>query len=116
MLKATNSVVSDGIWPKFKLIQTLMVVLVTCKNEEAQCKIKALEWSQHFSHYKSMEIFPDTQVQLTLQSLFNFETIYDFITVLAICKNEEDPIKNESTRVVTTLYIDFSDAQGQLTL
>ena len=31
------------------------------------------------------------------------------------CKNEEDPIKNEGARVVTTLFIDFSDAQGQLT-
>ena len=33
---------------------------------------------------------------------------------LIICKNEEDPIKNEGARVVTTLFIDFSDAQGQL--
>ena len=32
-------------------------------------KMKGLEWSQHFSHYKSMEIFPDAQGQLTLQSL-----------------------------------------------
>ena len=35
--------------------------------------------------------------------------------VLVACKNEEDPIKNEGARVVTTLFIDFSDAQGQLT-
>ena len=35
--------------------------------------------------------------------------------VLVTCKNEEDPIKNEGARVVTTLFIDFSDAQGQLT-
>ena len=34
---------------------------------------------------------------------------------LVACKNEEDPIKNESSRFVTTLFIDFSDAQGQLT-
>ena len=34
---------------------------------------------------------------------------------LVACKNEEDPIKNEGARVVTTLFIDFSDAQGQLT-
>ena len=34
-----------------------------------QSKMKGLEWSQHFSHYKSMEIFPDAQGQLTLQSL-----------------------------------------------
>ena len=34
---------------------------------------------------------------------------------LVTCKNEEDSIKNKSARVVTTLFIDFSDAQGQLT-
>ena len=32
-------------------------------------KMKALECSQNFSHYKSMGIFPDAQVQLTPQSL-----------------------------------------------
>ena len=37
------------------------------------------------------------------------------MVVLVTCKNEEDPIKNEGARVVTTLFIDFSDAQGQLT-
>ena len=37
------------------------------------------------------------------------------MVVLVTCKNEEDPIKSEGARVVTTLYIDFSDAQGQLT-
>ena len=32
------------------------------------------------------------------------------------CKYEEDPIKNRGARVVTTLYVNFSDAQGQITL
>ena len=35
--------------------------------------------------------------------------------LLVACKNEDDPIKNEGARVVTTLFINFSDAQGQLT-
>ena len=35
--------------------------------------------------------------------------------VRVACKNEEDQIKNEGARVVTTLFIDFSHAQGQLT-
>ena len=35
--------------------------------------------------------------------------------LLVACKNEEDPIKNEGARVVTTLFINLSDAQGQLT-
>ena len=57
-------------------------------------KLKALELSQHFSHYKS---------------------IRDSMVVLVTCKNEEDTIKIEGARVVTALSIDFSDAQGQLT-
>ena len=38
------------------------------------------------------------------------------MVVLLTCKNEEDPIKNRGARVFTTLYINFSDAQGQITL
>ena len=36
--------------------------------------------------------------------------------ILVACKIKEDPIKNDGARVVTTLFIYFSDAQGQLTL
>ena len=36
--------------------------------------------------------------------------------VLVTSKYEEDPIKNEGARVVTTLYSNFPDAQGQITL
>ena len=36
--------------------------------------------------------------------------------VLVTYKYEEDPIKNEGTRVVTTLYSNFSDTQVQITL
>ena len=42
------------------------------------------------------------------------ELIPAVMVVLLTCKNEEDPIKNEGARVVTTLYINFSDAQGQM--
>ena len=35
--------------------------------------------------------------------------------LLVACENEEDPIKNEGARVVKKLFINFSDAQGQLT-
>ena len=38
------------------------------------------------------------------------------MVVLVTCKNEEDQSKNEGARVFTTLYINFSDAQGQITL
>ena len=36
--------------------------------------------------------------------------------VLITCKHEEDSIKNKGDRVFTTLYINFSDGQGQITL
>ena len=42
-----------------------------------------------------------------------FDFIQAFIVVLVTCKNEEDPIKNEGARVLTSLLFDFSDAQGQ---
>ena len=38
------------------------------------------------------------------------------MVVLIACKNEEDPSKNEGARVFTTLYINSSDTQGQITL
>ena len=38
------------------------------------------------------------------------------MVVLLTCKNKKDPIKNEGARVFTTLFINFSDVQGQITL
>ena len=46
----------------------------------------------------------------------NFKLDLDFIVVLVTCKNEVDPVKNEGARVFTTLYINISDAQGQITM
>ena len=66
-----------------------------------ESKMKELECSQDFSHYKSMGIFPDAQGQLT-PIWPNFELIRDVMDVLVTCKYEEDPIKNEGARVDTT--------------
>ena len=38
------------------------------------------------------------------------------MNVLVSCEYEEDPIKKRGARVFTTLYVNFSDAQGQITL
>ena len=116
--RAANSEVSDGILPKFKPIQAFIVDLVTCKNNKIHWKMNVLEWSQRFSHYKSMSFFPNAQGQLTHKSFIDtaqFLTHRKFMGVLVACKNEEDPIKNEGAIVVTTLFIDCSHAQGQLT-
>ena len=38
------------------------------------------------------------------------------MVVLVTCKIKEDPVKNLGARVFTSLYINFSDVQGQITL
>ena len=91
-----------------------MVVLVTCKNEEDPIKNGGNTVLTRLYVY-----FSDTQGQLTPQSVvgiwLKFKLIQAFMVILVTCKNEEDPIKNEGTRVLTRLYVDFSDTQGQLT-
>ena len=53
-----------------------------------ESKMKELECSQDFSHYKSMGIFPDAQGQLTPQSFGpiwpNFELVRDVMDVFII--------------------------------
>ena len=68
-------------------------------------KMKEVECSQDFSHYKSLGIFPDAQWAANSALLGpiwpKFELVRDVIDVLVTCKYEEDPIKNEGARVVT---------------
>ena len=45
-----------------------MGVIVTCKTEKDPFKNKGANWSQKISHCKSMQIFYNTQGQLTQQS------------------------------------------------
>ena len=46
--------------------------------------MKVLEWSQHFSHNKSMEIFPDAQGQLTHKSLVGSCRIANLFEILLL--------------------------------
>ena len=46
-------------------LEVLWLVLLSARMKKIHPKIKVLEWSQHFSHYKSIWIFPDAQGQLT---------------------------------------------------
>ena len=55
----------DGILTKFKLIQALIVFLLYVRMRRIHSKLKEPEWSQHFSHNKSMGIFPNPQGQVT---------------------------------------------------
>ena len=93
--------------------------LIPARVKIIQSKIKELEWSQHFTHYKSIGFFPEAQGQLTPQPLVRSGQISNSFEMLWLslvsCKNKEDLIKNEGARVFTILYIYFSDAQGQIT-
>ena len=70
-----------------------MGFLVACNNEEDPIKMKALEWSQHYSLF-----FSNAQGQLTPKSVMDgilskFKLIPDFMVGLVTCKNEVDPSK-----------------------
>ena len=67
--RAANSAVSGPIRPKFKLVQALMHVIVTCKYEKERMKKGREKVATTFSHYKPMGIFSDVQGQLTPQSV-----------------------------------------------
>ena len=49
--------------------ELLWLVLLPARMKKIHVKMKVLEWSQHFSHYKSTGIFPLAQGQLTHKSL-----------------------------------------------
>ena len=60
--------------------------------------------------------FSDGQGQLHGWIWSNFELIQDLQFSLLPARMKKIQIKNESARVFTSLYHDFSDAQGQVTL
>ena len=84
-----------------------MGFLVACNNEEDPIKMKALEWSQHYS------LIFQTLKGSSDGNLLKFKLIRAVMVGLVTCKNGEDPSKNEGTRVVKTflpfqVYGDFS--------
>ena len=66
-----------------------------------------------------MGIFSDAQGQLTPQSMVRSGLISNSTKTLWLsslpARMKKIRSKNEGARVVTRLYIDFSDAQGQIT-
>ena len=116
-IKGSNSVAN---LPNFELIQAFMHVLDTCKNEEDPIKN---EGARVFTRFLPLKVYGDFSrrsraANSAVLGLIwpNFELVRDVMDVLVTCKYEEDPIKNRGARVFTTLYINFSDAQGQITL
>ena len=97
-----------------------MHVLVTCKNEEDHVKN---EGDRVFTRFLPLYVHWDFSRRSRAANSAvhgwiwsNFELVRDFMVVPVTRKNEEDPLENVGARVFTTLYINFSDAQGQITL
>ena len=66
LITPESVVVSGRISNSFKL---LCMSSSPARMKIIGSKMKKLECSQHFSHYKSLGIFPDAQGQLTPQSI-----------------------------------------------
>ena len=62
--------------------------------------MKALEWSQHYSLIFTRSKAANSEVSDGI--LQKFKSIQAFMADLVTCKNEEDPLENVGTRVVTT--------------
>ena len=75
----------------------LWLVLLYARMKKIHPKMKVLEWSQRFSHYKSMGIFPDTQGQLTHKSLVRSCRILNPFEILWLSLLPSEIKKNKST-------------------
>ena len=92
-----------------------MAILVTSNYEEDPIKIEsarvATTQNMDFSNTQRAD---NSAVRSRIWS--KFKLFRDVMNVLLNSKNKEDPNKNEGDRVATTLNIDFSNIQGQITL
>ena len=70
------------------------------RTKQIHQQMKKLDWSQHFSHYKSMGYFFFNS-SVPGQILPNFEPIRGLMVVFITCKNKKEPIKIDEARVVT---------------
>ena len=97
-----------------------MHILLTCKNEVDQIKN---EGARMFTRFLPLLVYGDFSRRSRAANVAvlgpiwpNFELFRDVMDVLVTCQYEEYPIKNRGARVFTTLFTNFSDAQGQITL
>ena len=94
-----------------------MHIPLTCKNEVDQIKN---EGARVFTRFLPLQVFGDfsrrSRAANSAVLVPNFKLVRAVMDVLFTCQYEEDPIKNKGAGVFTTLYINFSDAQGQITL
>ena len=80
--------------------QLLWVSSLHVRMKTIQSKMKALESSQHYTF-----IFQTLKGSVVGCDMWpKFACIYAFMAFLVTCKNHEDQLRNESTRVVTKFH------------
>ena len=82
-----------------------MVVLVTCKNEDPFKNEGTRVVTTFPPDFSRRSRAAYSNIRSLIWS--KFELMPPYMVVLVTCKNEEDPIKNGGTRVLTRLYVDF---------
>ena len=90
-----------------------MHVLPTCKNEVDQVNN---EGARVFTRILPLLVYGDFSRRSRAANSAVLGPIWPNLDVFVTCQYEEGPIKTRGARVFTTLYINFSDAQGQITL
>ena len=93
------------MWPKFELIKAFMHV--PARIRMIKSKMKALECSRDFSHYKYVDFSSCSRAaNSAVHSPIwpNFKHVRDIMDVLVTCKYEEDPIKNEGVKSVHSIF------------
>ena len=103
--RAANSIVSSGIWPKFKLIQAVMHVLITCKYEKDPIKNSPRKCDDVvFPIISLWEFFLTSRAANSVvcgRNRPNFELMQAVMHVIVTCKYKKDPIKNSRENVMT---------------
>ena len=91
--------VRGRIWPKFELIQALLAVLLTCKNEEDPIKMKASTGGNNIIHTFFRRSRADNS-GVSRGTWSKFVLTQAFMHVLNTCKYENDFIKNSRENVM----------------
>ena len=89
-----------GYCPISNPSEILWVSLLPARMKKIKSKMKALEWSQHYSLIFTRSRSANSQVSDGI--LLKFKPIHAFMVDLVTCKNEEDQLENVGTREVTT--------------
>ena len=94
---------------EIQLIQDVIVILVTTKNEEDLIKIEDAGVAKTLKLSRAANSAVHGRISL------KHELIQDVMVIIVTSKNEGDPIKIEGARVATIQNIDFLNTKGQLT-